>query len=224
MICSRKEFEDLCGISRAYYTTYRSRGKIIESFHEDGTVYIDTSIPENHEMIIKAKQQATQPKEQEPERKPIATQKKQPAKLPVKQPAALQGAEQATNANTSPKYSLEVKKLEVEIKQKEVATALNEQKLATIMGNNIPAPIVTEAFAQLAKSLLTGYKGFFDQQIQDFCHRHKIAEKDRVAFLAKLVTGLNQAHAKAVNEAKANMKSELRKYKIKDSMEDEQED
>lgn len=224
MICSRTEFEKLCGISKAHYSMYRSRGKIIERFNEDGTVYIDTSIPENNEMLVKGankKQQAVDAPQQN--NAPVA--KSVASKTTKNKPTALaKRANEEIKSNTSPKYDLEVKKLEVEIKQKEVATALNEQKLATIMGNNIPAPIVTEAFAQLAKSLLTGYKGFFDQQIQVFCHKHKISDKNRIEFVSKIVTGLNAAHTKSVNDAKANMKAELRKYKIKDSMEDEPND
>lgn len=228
MICTRKEFEELCGIEPAYYTMNRKRGKIIEDVDEHGRVFIDTDRPENKHFMSKRVPQAISPRQQAA---PVAPVQQQPTVAP-KQPSKLQArakdpdetVHDKANTTMGKKFTLELQKLEVEIKQKEVATALNEQKLATIVGNNIPSPIVTEMFAQLAKSLLTGYRSYIEQEINNFCHKHKINDKDRVAIQSKVITGLNQAHTKSVNDARANMKAELKRYKIKDSLTDEQSD
>lgn len=256
MIFNRKEYEIACGISKANYTTYRTRGKIFEQIDENGNVFIDTSHPVNsafYEMrcdVMREKQreQLIQEVLQPPKPDPIPTviqptvaenplpkaeQKKLDKQKEQKIERFRKGQEKAgipTQQNdqqagaVGTKFALELQKLQAEIKQKEVDIQLKEQKLATIIGNNIPSPIVMEMFAQLAKSLLTGYKAFAEQTINDFCHKHKIQEKERVTIIGKMVTGLNTSHTKAVNDARAQMKAELKRHKIKDSLEDEEND
>jgi hypothetical protein len=234
MICSRKEFEDLCKISKANYTTYRQRGKIYEQEDQDGVVVIDTEHPINHafyesrkainesKVFEKVKSEII---DEQPKPKYTPTAKNNTKEVVKKQiPSASNLRERAndeTKSNGSEKFQLEIEKLKAEIRAKDIKSSLDEHRLATIVGNNIPAPIVTEMFAQLAKSLLTNYKSYIDQELTKFCHKNKIQDKERINILGTLVTGLNATHTKAVNDARSNMKSDLRKYKINDSMTDE---
>lgn len=234
MICSKVEFQEFCNINRSEYAIYRKRGKIVESIDDHGNPFVDTDIPQNKDFLHKRQsmnvqkiiEQNTTAVIPEPT-KPNTPQKKQtvaPAQQKQRQVQRL-NPDNADKPNIAgEKYQLEIEKLKAEIRQKDIQTALNEQKLATIIGNNIPAPIVMEMFAQLAKSLLTGYKAYIDQEITNFCHKNKIPDKERVSIQSKMVTGLNTTHTKAVNDARANMKADLRRYKIKDSMTDESTD
>lgn len=229
MLCTRKEFENLCAFRNpGEYPVYRKRGKIFEQIDKDGNIVLDTEHPINKDFmrsrqtIIDNKRREEIKRELIPEPELLPSPKNAPKKAPkpkISEPVS--GSKNSENQNTGSKYELELQKLQVEIKQKEVATALNEQKLATILGNNIPGPIVSESIAKLAKSLLQGYKNYIDQEITQFCHKHKIEDKARIDLSSKLITGLNATHTKAVNEARLNMKNELKKYKITNSMSDE---
>jgi hypothetical protein len=229
MICSRKEFEDLCGISRANYTTYRTREKIVEQFDEHGNVYIDTDHPDNkafyesrkvhlEKKVIEKVSESIEPvfgypAPSKPQAKSKTPYQGKPSRKPNLTPSETKGGV---------KFDLEVDKLDADVRLKELTIAVKEHELNTLLGRNIPSAIVMESFAQLSKSLLTGYRDYIEQEISIFCHRNKVSDKERVSIMSKLVTGLNSAHTKSVNEGRSTMKEGLKKHKINNTLEDEQ--
>lgn len=223
MISSRPEFIELCGITQAYYSMYKKRGKIIESIGDDGEIYVDTDIPQNKDFLQKRVNQ--QPKQKEPKKESGVVKKSKPVMKSVNSPAKDNGETNSGEHNDlGSRYALELRKLQAEIDQKEVLIELNKQKLATIVGNNVPISIVKEMFAQLAKQLLTGYNAYIEQEINNFCHKNKIYDSDRVKLLSKMTTGLNNTHSKSVNDARSTMKSRLTKNKITDALNDDSDD
>lgn len=236
MICSRKEFEDLCGISRSHYTVYRGRGKIFEQIDDDGNVVIDTEHPKNKDFYIKQKDKVTnrivndavesvtpKPKFKE---SPKNKQEKKTVHVPASSKSLKDSPKNEQTKVSSERYDLELRKLRAEVDQKEAKTKLDEHRLSTLIGNNIPAAIFNSAFAQLGKELLTGYMSYIEQEINEFCHKNKIDDKKRIGILAKLTTGLNKTHSRSVNQARANIKDSISQIKAKDSIsgDDEEED
>lgn len=221
MICSRKEFQDLCGISRANYNTYRdARGKIIE--HEvDGSLLIDTDHPvnkafyENRKQLLEKKRQDSIA-EIAPAAKSIIL-KKEAKPAPSKKTKSTADNSKSPNFFTE-KYELETEKTRAEIAFKLAQTALSEQKLATISGNNVPMPIVLQMFSELSRSLLTGYKDYSEQLLSKFCHKHKVIDPHKIDLIAEMITGLNNTHTKCVNSARSHMKNELKRSNIKESL------
>lgn len=232
MICSRKDFEELCGISRANYTTYRDRGKIFEQIDGSGNVLIDTDHPVNNAFYLNRKSilerkiieqtlTSTCPEPEPQVKTPVPTKQTKP----VKQRQSGKTIQiEGTKTPGGVKYELEVDKLDADVRLKELNIAVKEHELNTLLGNNIPSSIVMESFAQLAKSLLTGYRDYIEQEISNFCHKNKISDKERVAVMGKLVTGLNATHTKAVNEGRSTMKEGMKRRRIKNIPQDEQED
>ena len=234
MICSKVEFQDFCNINRSEYAIYRKRGKIIEYTDDEGVVFIDTDVPQNKDFLQHRQSMNVQKiiEQNTPAVIPEPTKQNTPSKKQAVAPTQQKPRQvQRTNPDNADKpniagekYQLELEKLKKEVQERELNITLKEQKIATIIGNNYPSLIALEMFARLGKSLLSGYKAYIDQEITSICHKYKISEKDRVSILAKMVTALNTTHAKSVNDARANMKADLKKYKIKDSLSDESTD
>ncbi len=217
MICKRVEFCELAGITQANLSTYIKRGKIV--MESDGKT-IDTSKRENADFLEKRKMdgKALGSKSNdvvEIPREVIPTidvlQKSQPSKKVVK----------AAETATISKYNLELEKMQAELDKKIVDTKLAEQKLATLLGNNIPIDVVKSIVAQLSKAIINNYKSFSEQQISEICHKHRIPEVERVKLTAKNTTGLNNIHARAVNDAKIQIKNAIGESKYKESTSEE---
>lgn len=221
MIFTRREYEEICGISRANYNTYRdARGRIIESLNEKGEVVIDTSNPVNL-AFYERRQDIVKSKLLNPEISfsPISTNKKKTVPVTkTKGKAQVVNKKQEPDTSTSKRYQLEIDKLEKENRQKDLKIALDELKVATLSGNNVPMPIVLQMFSQLSRSLLVGYKDFSEQMISKFCHKNKIPDSEKIKLIAELVSGLNSTHTKSVDMARNHMKKELKTTNIKESL------
>lgn len=220
MICSRPEFIVIAGCTNANLTTYRSRGRVVTFVGDDGKEYIDTNHPINADFLKKRKEIiASKNESQKPAPKKTISKKTQtPVNSTVQTTAQDTGTEK-----TDTRYSLEIRKLQAEIQQKEAKIILDELKIKTLSGNNIPKTVVTEMFATLGKSLLVGYKEFIDQFVSDICHENKIPDAVRAKMIGEMVKGLNASHKNSVETAKAHFKMSLKKSKIDESLTDEDE-
>lgn len=235
MICSRKEFEELCGISRGNYTTYRGRKKIYEQQDDDGNIVIDTDHPINSAFYSSRKEIVDQKKRDEVIQEVVPKPKYQESpKNKAKEPEQKKPVTKVSKSNDEDesetkkywkvKQELELEGFKNENRRKEAAAINLELKNETLLGNNVPMPIVKEAFSLLGKQLLTGYKAYIEQEVNNFCHKHKISDRDRIDMLAKLTSGLNITHTKSVRDGESMLKAEFNKYKIKDSLSDGLED
>ena len=221
MKCSRAEFMQLTGIHKAHLSTYIKRGKII--LDPDGKT-IDTENPANADFV---KSQALKQKEKLQAVKEIVSIPKTPEVVipPLSPPIKVSSkVKKVAEQTTISKYALELEKMQAELDKKIVDTRLAEQKLSILLGNNIPIDLVKSIIAQLSKSMITNYKSFSEQQINEFCHQFGIGEADRVKLTAKNTTGLNQIHNKAIKDAETQMKNAMGKNKLKESQSNEDED
>lgn len=202
MICRRPEFCELAGITNANLSTYIKRGKIV--LEPDGKT-INTEKRENADFL-KGRNSEGKGKFAQP--KPETTEAVIPS-VNVLQNAPSKKVVKAAETATISKYNLELEKMQAELDKKIVDTKLAEQKLATLLGNNIPIDVVKSIVAQLSKSIINNYKSFSEQQITEICHVHRIAETDRVKIIAKNTTGLNNIHSKAVTDARVQIKNAI---------------
>jgi len=202
MICRRPEFCELAGITNANLSTYIKRGKIV--LEPDGKT-INTEKRENADFL-KGRNSEGKGKFAQP--KPETTEAVIPS-VNVLQNTPSKKVVNAAERATISKYNLELEKMQAELDKKIVDTKLAEQKLATLLGNNIPIDVVKSIVAQLSKSIINNYKSFSEQQITEICHVHRIAEADRVKIIAKNTTGLNNIHSKAVTDARVQIKNAI---------------
>lgn len=216
MICKRPEFCNLAGITNANLSTYIKRGKIV--LESDGKT-INTERRENKDFLEsrsksgKGALATTVVPSQIPTVDVPQYEKQKPSRKVIK----------ASETATISKYNLELEKMQAELDKKIVDTRLAEQKLATLLGNNIPIDLVLTIIAQFSKSMINNYKPFIEQQLTEICHVYRVPEIDRVKIIATNTKGLNTIHSKAVNDARIQMKSAVGSAKLKESTNDEDE-
>lgn len=204
MICkNRKEFYELAGITKANMATYVKRGTVVANDKGE----FDTDHPINKHFLDNRKSKGLAPGSVKtaPE-KPTAVIESVLERVPL-----TAKTKKAVNAATASKFELELKKIEAELEKKYVDTDLARQKLATIMGGNIPIELVKEIIAQLSKSLLNNYKSYSDQLITQLCHENRVSDADRAKMLTKNLSGLNAIHSKAVEDARVQMRNATKK-------------
>lgn len=215
MICkNRKEFYELGGFTKANMATYVKRGVVVAE--PDGT--FDTENPTNKYFLDNRKSKGLAPGSV----KTVQPKSTAPAEPKLETIPLTPKAKKAANNAFTDKLELEVKKLRAELDKKYVDTDLARQKLATVMGGNIPVDLVKEIVAQLSKSLLNNYKSYSDQLITQLCHENRVLDADRAKMLSRNLTGLNTIHSKAVDDAKMQMKNATKKTRNNIALENEE--
>lgn len=209
MICTRKEFTELAKCSVANLSTYIKRGQV---FLESDGKTIDTNRRENSDFL---KRRASMGKTNSiPIANTVVKEVEFPAQPQIKASPKLRKAAEATIIT---KYELELEKMQAEIDSKHIGYKLSEQKLSTLLGNNIPIDVVKTIIAQLSKSIINNYKSFSEQQITEICHKFRIEDVERVKLLTKNTNGLNAIHQKAVTDARFQTKKEIGSNKLNES-------
>lgn len=217
MICKRPEFCNLAGITNANLSTYIKRGKIV--LESDGKT-INTERRENKDFLESRLKSGKGALATTVVPSPIPTvdvpqyEKQKPSRKVIK----------ASETATISKYNLELEKMQAELDKKIVDTRLAEQKLATLLGNNIPIDAVVTIMVTLSKSLITNYRSIIEQDITEVSHIFRIPEKDRVEFIDKSIKKLNAAHERAVLNAKTQIRNAAGKSKLTETEEDELDD
>lgn len=217
MICKRPEFCNLAGITNANLSTYIKRGKIV--LESDGKT-IDTEKRENKDFLESRSKNGKGALATTVAPSPIPTvdvpqyEKQKPSRKVIK----------ASETATISKYNLELEKMQAELDKKIVDTRLAEQKLATLLGNNIPIDAVVTIMVTLSKSLMTNYRSTIEQDITEISHIFRIPEKDRVEFIDKSIKKLNATHERAILNAKTQIRNAAGKSKLTETEEDELDD
>lgn len=217
MICKRPEFCNLAGITNANLSTYIKRGKIV--LESDGKT-INTEKRENKDFLESRSKSGKGALATTVAPSPIPTvdvpqyEKQKPSRKVIK----------ASETATISKYNLELEKMQAELDKKIVDTRLAEQKLATLLGNNIPIDAVVTIMVTLSKSLMTNYRSTIEQDITEISHIFRIPEKDRVEFIDKSIKKLNATHERAILNAKTQIRNAAGKSKLTETEEDELDD
>ena len=206
MICTRKEFTELAGCSVANLSTYIKRGTVL--LEPDGKT-IDTNKRENYDFLKRRESMGKMSGSKE-----VLPTIETPVPQQIKASAKLKKAAETTIIS---KYNLELEKMQAEIDKKYIDIKLSDQKLSTLLGNNIPIEVIKTIITQFSKSIINNYKSFSEQQIREICHQHRISDIDRAKLTTKNTTGLNAIHQKAVNDARSQVKNAIGSTKLTES-------
>ena len=217
MICkNRKEFYELGGFTKANMATYVKRGVVVAE--PDGT--FDTENPINKYFLDNRKSKGLAPGSV----KTIQPKSTASAEPKLETIPLTQKAKKAANNAFTDKLELEVEKLRAELDKKYVDTDLARQKLATVMGSNIPIEFVKELMAQVSKSVLHGYNSYLDQKISDLCHQYRIPNDEKAKILSKNTVEINKIHSKVFADASVQIKNAIGKSKNIEADTDEMDD
>lgn len=211
MECTRKEFAELAGCSPANLTTYIGRGKVF--LMKDGK-RIDTTRRENSDFLKK--------------REAMGKAKGSVPVSDVKQADVNDShvikptgkVRKAAEKSALSKYTIETEKLQADLDKKLVDTEIAQQKLSTMIGNNVSVDLVKNIIAQLSKSAINNYKSFTEQGITEFCHKHRVSDTERAAMIAKNTIGINAIHRKFIEDARIQLKNVVGIVKVDEDEEE----
>lgn len=181
----RKEFYQKCGVSKAYLTTYISRGKVILNDN-----MIDDSIPENaYFMRVRLDKMAIEGSKVE-------------SKI-TSNSGNDEDANEDENENLH-KLNLEKKKLDIERAKEDIEIArLKKEKLS---GELIPTDLVKIVFATHSKSITIGFHQAVENLISQIAKQAGL-DRDQIAKIRGILIEIIN---KAVKNALATSKKDLR--------------
>lgn len=188
---TRKEIQDHFGITSAYFTTNRNRGKV----KVDEAGYIDDSDPVNERFLGKLR-----------ERKGAAPSKDQ-------RNSEESPPENAAQAGNLLQIERETKAAELEKKQRE--SALLELKRQRQEGEVIPTIEVTKVFSQHFRNTVAAFEEASDNLIQEMAARKKMSDKDVADLRNRLVSIVNDAIDKATEASKKDIQAIVEEYSVK---------
>lgn len=184
----------LCGTSQQAISFFKKKGDVIAN--EDKLYDLEN---EKNANFIK-KQQA---------KRPHLKEKKEPkttATIDAEELDLSDLSEETLEALDKRKKILDNQKKELEIK-------LLQFKEEQTKGNLIPSGMVSNLISHLSRQFGTSYADQIELFIIDFCHKHKLNATVSAAMNGELKAMINTAHAKAIETAKADLKSVIEQSK-----------
>lgn len=207
-ILSRKEILELCEKNKGSVAMAVKRGNLIQ----DDSRKIDTSIEHNRiflkkwlfdafpENIANEKMKIISYNFSEEKKEPTPKKEK-----PLK--STRRRNKEPENKTESDSESLEVLKKRAELEFKKSQAELNQLKIKTLKGENIPTDLVVKVFSILGKSFLTSYKNGSKNFVQDVAHKTRMSIEDKSYMESELVKVINQSHKDSLDLAKKELRS-----------------
>ena len=201
---TQAEFAKICGVTNAYISVNKKRGKVI--FSEDG--YIDDSIQENAYFLQKCLDKLLK-ESNEIEKKPEVS--------PAKTEQSTKSDEKKSNKSITGKdrYELDIQKKALEIEKLKVDTRLQELKEEKIRGEVIPITIVKTLVSTLSQSILTSQKDANEATLINISKEARLTGDQLAKLRGKMVESLNQGVDKAITNAMRQLKSLVEEFSIK---------
>jgi hypothetical protein len=196
---SKKDFAKNCGKSPAHVSMAITRGKIILSGD-----YIDTKIPENLELMNKWRvAEGMEPMVVEvPKKIEPAPNVADPIRPTTDSPNV-----SAPTPAKSELAALNKEKTRAEIDYKTEKARETRLKNAKLRGELIPTNMVIDLFAMLGHQFQTQYEIGASEMIMELAHKLKISSEIEGEIGEKLTELINNAHQKAVDDAKIGIKN-----------------
>jgi hypothetical protein len=200
------DFALLCGVSKAYLSVNKKRGKIILSGD-----YVDDSIEPNISFLKKCleKKQSEPEQEPEPDNDHANTEKANehspalPETPNVSKPVFKQTL---TKKISEPKekeiggYELNQNKLQLQIENLELKNRELEQKIDTKLGETIPKEPVVIAFRYITKNICTNIKTSIENLITRY--EKNFTPEQFAAVRAGIIKEINTAQTNASEQSK----------------------
>lgn len=186
---SRREFYELCGVSKAYLTNYIKRGKVILTGN-----MVDDTIAENRtfmETRVNKGEKEQKPKPPKFEDIPLDDEEKQELKdLSLR------------------KKILDTKKVEEEVTRLQLTNS-------KLRGEAIPVELVKNVIAQLSKSVISAFKDGADALLTEIAHSKKLSNAEHARLRGVLVDIVNGSTNNAIQIANKDIKKLASDYSVK---------
>lgn len=193
---TRKQFYELCGITKAHLNVYIGRKKVILSGE-----FIDDAEPQNADFLKKCleKKQALQ---------------KQPPQIEAPTTQAHHSIEQQPEKPTGNKGILELERAlkEADLAKKQVDTQIALLKEEKLRGIVIPTDIVKVIFAQHFKSVTSSFHQAADNLIVNISKKKELNREEVAQIRGELIEIINIAVNNSVDESKKSIVNIVAEY------------
>jgi hypothetical protein len=185
---TKAEFSRACGVSTGYIATNISRKKIILSGD-----YVDDSIRDNAEFILKCKQKA-----EKRTAIPVPESPKLPTSFNKKK--ALCDPPDGNGGLEATKTTQQIEKMREEIEILKV-------KKEKLYGQVVPTSDIKILFAQHTKSILVEYSNSVDKILLKIAKRKSLTNEEVSEIKKEMIDEINLATENALNESKKNLRN-----------------
>ena len=201
---TQAEFAKICGVTNAYISVNKKRGKVI--FSEDG--YIDDSIQENAYFLQKCLDKLLK-ESNEIEKKPEVS--------PAKTEQSTKSDEKKSNKSITGKdrYELDIQKKALEIEKLKVDTRLQQLTEEQIRGEWRPLTLAKTLVSNLSQTILTSQKDANEATLINISKEARLTGDQLAKLRGKMVESLNQGVDKAITNAMRQLKSLVEEFSIK---------
>lgn len=210
---TRKEFCEICGISKGNLAVNIKRGKVV--LNSKGKVDTDVKkYPMNVDFMEKRLEGTSTPK---PKARTKAPANDGPKKKTTAAPVVLdpQESDAEREKRIREKYDTETRIKAADLKKKEMDLELAQVKLDKARGVVIPTELVKDLFAQQFKSVTTAFHQAADNFIMDIAKRAGLKRDDIADLRGKLIELINEGITEAQVESKKAVKEIVKDYSEK---------
>lgn len=215
-VYKQPEFAQKCGISNAYLSVNKKRGKVIISKDEKGNEFVDDSIPENADFLQKCLDKAKK-KLSEDSRINDEIDEEESTQDSINIPDAsdkLRVSLLKPIKNDS-NYSLDNQKKALDIQKITEEIEILKVKKDKLHGIVIPTDLVKGIIAQLSKSIIVEFKQASDNLLISISKKKGLNRNETAELKGELVQVINKAVDKAVTEAKKGIHSVVEQFSEK---------
>jgi hypothetical protein len=203
---SRKEFFELCGISKGNLAVNIKRGKVVLNANNK----IDTNVKKYPMNVDFMEKRLNGPIKSESKPKTVATKKEIKPVVLVSDESELEREERVRE-----KYNVETRIKNADLEKKEIDLQIAKVKLAKTMGDVIPTDMVKDLFAQQFKSVTTSFHQAADNFIMDIAKRAGLKRDDIADLRGKLIEMINEGIVEAQIESKKAVRVIVKDYSEK---------
>lgn len=220
---SSAEFARKCGISDAYLTMMKKRGKVVlnEQKMVDDTNPLNQIFLENQKELavkralkVKKSEESVDVLLEEQESKPeVVDLRKKPKNGNGKKKEVKNGSASAHLAQeTLEKLSLDRKKREIEIEKMQRETHLLSLQQDKLAGKLIPTDMVKGLFAQHFKSVVMTFKQGIDQIVTEFSKKSKLNRNETAELKGQMIRIINKSVEEAIHVSKKDLSNIVSEY------------
>ncbi len=201
------EFAQKCGITPAYLTMYRKRGKVVLT--DDGMV--DEGNATNALFMQKC---LTRPKKEPKEVVATVSEPKPKKEVRPKKAPEARISEKKSEADTKAdeRFDLDTAKKKIEIKKLERESMLADMEHERKVGKLLPTEPVQSLLIHTIKNYTVAFKQAADKILMDFANRAKMNRNEIAELKGELITAINRAADQGLSDSKKSVTQIIMEY------------
>ena len=205
---TRREFYELCGVSKAYLANYIKRGTVI--IGEDGLID-DKNL---YNKAFKDKRVGVPKVEEAPKPTPKPTLKPKKTTATRKRKAVPDSSPDRELEESNERWNLDREIKQAELRKKEEEIKKLQAQNAKLSGEQIPTELVKVVFSQHFKSVTTAFHQGADNFIATIAKQTDMTKAQSANLRSDLIAIVNQSVDEAIELSKESVDNIVNEYKM----------